>query len=134
MEDLEDEKKDFNFDEANLSDQITVVGECEHIYMHACKSAAVSNPEDAIFYQTLADMTKNFRRKFMKEHFPNVKEEDWCLLKATDALRQRVYESAATSHDDLRDVNNLWAMTMEHVFGVDLSGCTACKKDSELVE
>lgn len=133
METLEDDKKGFNFDEANLSDQITVVGEAEHIYMHACKSAAVSSPDDAIFYQTLADMTKNFRRKFMREHFPNVKEEDWCLVKAVDALRQRVFESAATSHDNLRDVNNLWAMTMEHVFGVDLSGCMACKKDSEPV-
>lgn len=131
MKDLEEDKKGFKFDQANLADQITIVGLCEHCYMHACKSASVSEPEEAIFYQTIADISKNFRRNFMKEHFPNVDEKDWCLLKATDALRQRVYESSSTSYEDLRAVNNLWATVMEHIFGVDLSGCTVCKADKD---
>lgn len=120
---------DFNFDQANLADQITVIGTCEHIFEHACKSASVSNKEDTVFYQTLADMTKDFRRAFMKRHFPTVTETDWCLLKATDTLRQRIYESAYTSYEDLKAVNELWATLMEHIFNEDLSGCTACKTD-----
>ena len=124
-----DTKPSFNFDHANLADQITCVGCLEHIFMHACKSASVSEGDDAVFYQTIAEMAKDFRRKFMREHFPDVKETDWCLLKAADALRQRVYECANTSHQDLTDVNNLWSTVMEHIFGVDLSGCVACRED-----
>lgn len=124
-------KKDFDFDSANLSDQITVIGFLEHVYDHACKSASVSSPEDATFYMTIADMTKNFRRRFMKEHFPNIKDEDWCLLKAIEQVRQRVFESAHTSHEDLKEVNDLWSTVAEHVFGVDMSGCSVCKEDKE---
>lgn len=131
MSDDEEQKKGFNFDAANLADQISVVGFCEHIFDHCCKSAAVSSKEDAMFYMTIADMVKEFRRKFMKEHFKDVKDEDWCLLKATEQVKQRVYESAHTSHEDLKEVNDIWAEVMEHIFGVDMSGCSACAKDKE---
>lgn len=129
-----EKKNGFNFDVANLADQITVVGECEHIYLHSCKSASVSEKENAVFYQTVADMTKDFRRKFMKEHFPDVSDEDWCLLKSVDSLRQRVYESAHTSYEDLKDVNTLWSTVTEHIFGVDMSGCVACAEDKKSPE
>ena len=122
-------KKDFNYDTANLADQISVVGFCEHAYDHCCKSAAVSKKEDAVFYMTIADMVKEYRRNFMKKHFPNVKDEDWCLLKSIEQVKQRVYESAHTSYDDLKGVNDIWSEVTEHIFGVDMSGCTACKED-----
>lgn len=125
-----DKKGDFNFDTANLADQISVIGFCEHVYDHCCKSAAVSE-EDAVFYMTIASMIKDFRRRFMKDHFPDVKDEDWCLLKAIEQVRQRVYESAPTSKKDLKEVNDIWSEVTEHIFGVDMSGCTACKEDKE---
>lgn len=121
----------FNFDTANLADQISVIGFCEHVYDHCCKSAAVSSQEDAVFYMTIADMIKEFRRRFMKDHFPDVKDEDWCLLKAIEQVRQRVYESTHTSHKDLKEVNDIWSEVTEHIFGVDMSGCVACKEDKE---
>lgn len=127
-------KKDFNYDTANLADQISVIGFCEHVYDHCCKSASVSKPEDAVFYMTIADMIKNYRRKFSKEHFPDVKEEDWCLLKAIEQAKQRVYESAHTSHEDLKEINDIWSEVTEHIFGVDMSGCMACKEDKETEE
>lgn len=121
----------FNYDTANLADQISVIGFCEHVYDHCCKSAAVSSQEDAVFYMTIADMVKEFRRRFMKDHFPDVKDEDWCLLKAIEQVRQRVYESAHTSHKDLKGINDIWSEVTEHIFGVDMSGCTVCKADKE---
>lgn len=129
MTDKEDEKKDFNFDLANLADQISCVGEIEHAYMHALKSASSLEEEDAVFYLTLADMLKQFRRDFMREHFPDVDEHDWCLLKALESIRQRVYESANTSYEDLRRTNDLWSMVMGHIFDVDMSGCISCRED-----
>lgn len=124
-----DEK--FDFDKANLADQITAVGELEHIFYHANKSASVVPKEKAVFYQTVADMTKEFRRDFMRRHFPNVTDEDWCLLKAVETVRQRVYESAHTSYEDLKAVNDLWSIITEHIFGVDMSGCAVCKADKD---
>ena len=120
----------FNFDTANLADQISVIGFCEHVYDHCCKSAAVSE-EDAVFYMTIASMIKDFRRRFMKDHFPDVKDEDWCLLKAVEQVRQRVYESSPTSKKDLKEVNDIWSEVTEHIFGVDMSACVACKEDKE---
>lgn len=126
-----DKKGNFNFDTANLADQISVMGFCEHVYDHCCKSAAVSKKEDAVFYMTIADMIKEYRRNFMKKHFPDVKDEDWCLLKSIEQVRQRVYESAHTSYDDLKGVNDIWSEVTEHIFGVDMSGCSACKEDKK---
>lgn len=121
----------FNYDTANLADQISVVGFCEHVYDHCCKSAAVSKKEDAVFYMTIADMIKEYRRNFMKEHFPNIKDEDWCLLKSIEQVKQRIYESAHTSYNDLKGINDIWSEVTEHIFGIDMSGCTACEEDKK---
>lgn len=126
-----DDTKKFDFDNANLADQLTVIGACEHLYEHLLKTSSTLEEEDAVFYLTVADMTKDFRRKFMREHFPEVKEQDWCILKAVDTIRQRVYESANTSHADLKEANDIWALIMEHIFGVDLSQCVSCREDME---
>lgn len=119
----------FDFDKANLADQLSCVGELEHAFMHACKTASTLKENEAVFYMTLAEMIKDYRREFMREHFPKVEEKDWCLIKALEAIRQRVYESANTSYKDLKGINILWAMTMEHIFGVDMSNCVACAED-----
>ena len=131
MEHGQEEKSGFDFDRANLADQITVVGACQHLYDHACKSASVSTDEEAIFFMTVADMAKQFRRDFSRRHFPSVSDKEWCMLKAVEEIRQRVYESASTSHEDLVAVNSLWATVTEHIFGVDLTDCVVCKADKE---
>ena len=122
----------FDFNTANLVDQITVIGNCEHLYFHANKSASVcENKNEALFYMTLAGMTTDFRRYFMREHFPEVGEKDWCVLKAVETLRQRIYESASASQEDLARINEIWTYTTEHIFGIDLSGCAVCRTDKE---
>ena len=120
----------FDFDTANLADQITVIGEVEHAYYHALKSASSLEEEDAVYYLTVASMLKDFRRCFMREHFPDIKETDWCLLKAIETVRQRVYEST-DSHKDLKEVNDLWSLITEHIFGVDMSGCASCREEMD---
>lgn len=126
-----DSTKKFDFNNANLADQITVIGHLEHLYEHCLKAASTLEEEDAVFYITLADMAKNFRRDFMSRHFPEVKETDWCILKAIESVKQRVYESAHTSHEDLKTANDLWSLITEHIFEVDMSGCSACREDRE---
>lgn len=126
-----DKKGTFNFDLANLADQITVIGEAEHAYYHALKSASSLEEEDAVYYLTVASMIKDFRRCFMREHFPDIKETDWCLLKAIETVRQRVYESSNSSYKDLKQINDLWSLITEHIFRVDMSGCFACREDRE---
>lgn len=125
------EDKKFDFDVANLADQVTLVGEIEHAYYHALKSASSVEERDAIFYLTIASMLKDFRRRFMRERFPNIKEEDWCLLKALETIRQRTYESANDSYKDIKEVNDVWALVMEHIFGIDMSGCSACRAEKQ---
>lgn len=131
MDNSSPEKTTFDFDKANLSDQITVIGNLEHLYMHLLKSASTLEEDEAVFYLTLAQMVKEYRREFMREHFPSVEERDWCVLKAVETVRQRVYESANTSHKNLKEINDIWGLITEHIFGVDMSGCSACKEDKE---
>ena len=121
----------FDFDSANLADQISVIGELEHAYFHAIKSASTVEEIDAVYYLTVASMIKDFRRDFMREHFPDIKETDWCLLKAIETVRQRVYESSNSSYKDLKQINDLWSLITEHIFGTDMSGCVSCREDME---
>ena len=126
-----DDKPTFNYDTANLADQISCIGELEHAYYHALKSASSVEETDAVYYLTLASMIKDYRRKYMREHFPDIKETDWCLLKAIETVRQRVYESSESSYKDLKEVNDLWSLITEHIFEKDMSGCAVCKADKD---
>ena len=128
--DTKDAQK-FDFDTANLADQITTVGEIEHAYYHALKSASSVEEIDAVYYLTVASMLKDFRRRFMRDHFPDIKETDWCLLKAIETIRQRVYETSNSSYADLKEVNDLWSLITEHIFGVDMSGCASCRGEMD---
>ena len=118
---------------ASLSDKITVIGNLEHVYYHAKKSAAVKieDEEAEAFFQTVAAMAQDFRRRYMKKHFPDCPEELWCLGKAIEIARQRVYEADKGDSEDLNDVNNLWAYIWGRICKCDLSGCHACKEDME---
>ena len=114
-----------------ISDRITVLGELEHIRYHALKSASVKmEDEDAeIFFQTVARMALDFRRAYMKKHFPNIPDELWCLGKAAEIARQRVYEADEGDTEDLKEVDAIWATVWGKISGRDLSGCSVCKED-----
>ena len=108
-----------------------MVGEVEHALYHARKSASVkADDRDAtIFFQTVATMCLNFRRKYMKKHFPNGTDEMWCLGKAIETARQRVYEADEGDTEDLNDIDAVWSMVWGEITGKDLSGCSSCKDD-----
>lgn len=116
-----------------ISDKVTVLGEVEHALYHARKSASVkADDEDAaIFFQTVATMCLHFRRKYMKKHFPNCTDEMWCLGKAIETARQRVYEADEGDTEDLNDIDAIWNMIWGEITGKDLSGCSSCKEDKE---
>lgn len=116
---------------ASLSDKITVCGNLEHIYYHAKKSAAVKieDKEAEAFFQTVAAMAQDFRRRYMKKHFPDCPEELWCLGKAVEIARQRIYESDEGDTEDISDIDAIWQMVWERITGQDLSSCSACRED-----
>lgn len=123
-----------NFHEtANISDKITVIGNLEHVLYHARKAASskVESEEEALFFQSIAKMALDFRRKYMKKHFPDCPEELWCLGKAVETARQRVYEADEGDTEDLRDIDDLWNVVWGRICKRDLSGCHACKEDME---
>lgn len=123
----------FNHGNATISDKITVCGELEHIYYHAKKSASVTIEDKELegFFQTVAVMTKDFRRKYMKKHFPDCPDELWCLGKAAEIARQRIYESDDGDTEDLNDIDAIWSLIWGKITGKDLSGCSSCREDKE---
>lgn len=116
---------------ANISDKITVIGNLEHALYHARKSASVKadNEEDERFFQVVAAMVLDFRRRYMKKHFPDCSEELWCLGKAIETARQRVYEADEGDSEDLNDVDVIWQLIWGKITKKDLSGCSSCKED-----
>lgn len=116
---------------ANISDKITALGNIEHILYHARKSASVKveDVDASTFYQTVARMALDFRRRYMKKHFPGCPEELWCLGKAVEIARQRVYEADEGDTEDLADIDAIWSMIWGEITHEDLSGCSACRAD-----
>ena len=121
---------------ASISDKITALGECEHVEYHARKSASakVEDEELSVFFQTVARMCLDFRRKYMKKHFPDCPEELWCLGKAIETARQRVYEADEGDSDDLNDIDAIWQLVWEKITNTDLSSCSSCREDRDITE
>lgn len=113
-----------------LADKISVIGNLEHIVYHARKSAGVVEDEEAeTFYLTIAQMATDFRRAYMKRHFPDCPDDLWCLVKATETARQRVYEADEGDVEDIEGIDAIWVNVMERLTGKDLSDCASCKED-----
>lgn len=123
---------DRQFDAKNVADRITVVGELEHLYYHAKKSASTTaGTDDEPFHLELAAKTKAFRRAYMSKYFPECPDELWCEGKAVEAMRQRVYEADEGDATDLAMADELWAMVWGQITGLDLYGCASCAEDRE---
>lgn len=65
----------------------------------------------------------------MKEHFPDCPDELWCLGKAVEDARQRIYEADSGLTQDLKEIDAIWALVWGRIAGVDMSGCKSCIDD-----
>lgn len=121
----------FNYDDAELVDKLAVVGEMEHLRRHAIRSAMVATEdEDIIYYYVLATQIKRTRRKFMANHFKNLDEKDWCLVKSASSLRQLAYE-VSLPEGESKEMETLVDSVFSHAFKKDMTGCKACADDKE---
>ena len=134
MDTLETEKT-FNHDKAAVADKIRLIGELEHIRAHALRAAASTWEEDddseSVKYLVIAKRAQNLRRDYMKNHFNELKDTDWCLCKAAASLRQVLYEVNNGWPEELKElddfVDDIWGEALD----MDLSDCIACKEDRE---
>ena len=134
MDTLETEKT-FNHDKAAVADKIRLIGELEHIRAHALRAAASTWEEDddseSVKYLVIAKRAQSLRRDYMKNHFNDLKDTDWCLCKAAASLRQVLYEVNDGWPEELKElddfVDEIWGGALD----MDLSDCVACKEDRE---
>lgn len=126
------EEKTFNHKKTGTSDKIALVGELEHARRHALRSAvSVENEEKQFFYLTLAKQLQTIRREYMRTHFGQIADSDWCLCKTAACLRQIAYEVFESNSDELKEIDNLVDEIWGKALGEDLSDCEACKDDRE---
>lgn len=133
---MEEEQKTFNHDKAGIADKIRLISELEHIRAHALRSAvSVWREEDdseSKRYLIIAKEAQSLRREYMRRHFSELKDSDWCLCKAAACLRQVAYEVCSGDDEELKELDDFVDEIWGDALGVDLSNCYACKEDKEL--
>ena len=130
----DNKEKIFDHEVASISDKIALIAELEHIRRHALRSAAVStNGREITHYLITANQARDNRRALMKEFFPSIRDEDWCLCKSAACLRQLAYEIWDEDAEELRELDNLVDNIWGKALNKDLSGCAACKEDKGVV-
>lgn len=125
--------KTFDHKKASIADKILLVGQLEHGRNHCVRAAAsVWREEDdseSIQYLLWAKRFQEIRREYMKKHFGDVKESDWCLVKVCASLRQLAYEVCEGDATELKEMEDLVDEICGRALDVDLSDCAACKED-----
>ena len=121
----------FDSEKANVSDQILVVGELEHIQRHALRSMVSPNIDDdeRTWYAVIAQQAKEARRSFMRKHFDKCPDELWCLGKASASLRQLAYETFTGDIEEVQELEELCDTVWSKITGQDMTGCRACAED-----
>ena len=121
----------FDSEKANISDQILAIGEMEHIIRHALRSMVSPNisDEERLWYAVIAKQAKDARRKYMANHFPDIPDELWCLLKAASSLHQLNYETFTGDIDEVKEIDSLIDSILTKATGQDMTGCKACETD-----
>lgn len=136
MDTLETEKT-FNHDKAAVADKIRLIGELEHIRAHALRAAASTWEEDddseSVKYLVIAKRAQSLRRDYMKNHFNDLKDTDWCLCKAAASLRQVLYEVNDGWPEELKELDDFVDEIWGQALGVDLSDCVVCREDRNAV-
>lgn len=131
-------KKTFDHGKASIADRLLLVGELEHGRRHCVRSAAsVWKEEDdseSIQYLLWAKRFQEIRREYMRKHFSDLEESDWCLAKVCASLRQLVYEVCEGDIDELKELEDLVDEITGKAFNRDMSSCVACKDDAGVIE
>ena len=130
---MENDEKTFNHDKASVADKIRLIGELEHARAHALRSAVSAWEEEddseSIKYLLLAKRAQTLRRDYMKKHFGQLKDTDWCLCKSAACLRQIAYEVCEGDAVELKEIDDFVDEIWGHALDMDLSDCKACKDD-----
>lgn len=130
-------KKTFDHGKASIADRLLLVGELEHGRRHCVRSAAsVWREEDdseSIQYLLWAKRFQEIRREYMRKHFSDLEESDWCLVKVCASLRQLVYEVCEGDIDELKELEDLVDEITGKAFKRDMSSCVVCRDDRNAV-
>lgn len=128
--------KSFNHDKASVSDKIRLVSELEHIRAHALRSAVSTwreeDDSDSTRYLILAKRAQTLRREYMRKHFGELKDADWCLCKAAASLRQIAYEVCEGEEEELKELDDFVDEIWGEALGMDLSDCASCAEDRQV--
>lgn len=129
------EAKNFNHVKGATSDRIAIIGELEHVRRHALRAAASAwreeDDSESTRYLILAKSAQTLRRDYMREHFSELKDTDWCLCKAAACLRQLAYEVCEGNVLELKEIDDFVDEIWGAALGKDLSDCVACREDRE---
>lgn len=137
---MDNDKKTFNHDKASVADKIRMVGELEHARAHALRAAASALGEESddsdykkesTRYLIIAKQAQTIRREYMRKHFGNLKDTDWCLCKSAACLRQIAYEVCEGDVEELREIEDFVDEIWGEALGMDLSDCVVCREDRE---
>lgn len=130
---MEHDKKEFNHDKALVSDKIRLISELEHARAHALRSAASAweEEDDSEFtkYLLIAKRAQSLRREYMRKHFGDIKDTDWCLCKSAACIRQIAYEVCESDEEELKELDDFVDEIWGEALGMDLSECVACRED-----
>ena len=128
-------EKNFDHTKASVADKIALVGELQHGRRHCIRSAAsVWREEDdseSIQYLLWAKRFQEIRREYMRKHFGELKETDWCLLKVCAELRSLAYEVCEGDAEELKEIEDLVDEITGKALDMDLSDCVSCAEDRQ---
>lgn len=128
-------EKNFDHAKAGASDKIALVAELEHARRHALRSAASTwreeDDSESFKYLILAKRAQELRRDYMRKHFGELKDTDWCLCKTAACLRQLAYEVCEGDTIELKEIDDFVDEIWGEALGKDLSDCVACSEDRE---
>lgn len=131
-------KKTFDHGKASVADKIALIGELQHGRRHCVRSAASAwreeDDSESTQYLLWAKRFQEIRRDYMKKHFGELKETDWCLIKVCAELRSLVYEVCEGDVEELKEMEDLIDEITGKAFKRDMSSCVACKDDAGVIE
>ena len=137
-------EKTFDHSKASVSDKIALISELEHCRRHALRAAAsalgeerddseFTEREESTRYLIIAKQAQTLRREYMRKHFGELKDTDWCLCKSAACLRQIAYEVCGGDVEELREIDDFVDEIWGQALDMDLSECIACRSDREAV-
>lgn len=134
----DENEKTFNHDKASVSDKISLIGELCHIRHHALRAVVStweeekeSDDSDFVRYLILAKRAQEMRREYMRKHFKEIKDSDWCLCKAAACLHQLAYEVCEGDAEELKEIDDLVDDIWGAALNMDLSECRSCIDDKK---